>query len=235
MAARLEAAASDAGGTEGGGPGGVADAITPAARGDAAAAGAATNNGVPPPASVATCWPASAFFRWEDGAGPRDAWDALPFPPGGPGVFGRLLATATRVSLFHGRRCGFAPAPALSAVLNLSGVLQLIPLKGDDDVEKVVRLAGQLSPGTAAVLTFAVREEGASAAAASAAAAAAAPTHISVGTLPPRPAPAAAAALGDAFPVDAWTAILNVMASSRCVVYVFPGAIPPSLSHPPTL
>ena len=98
----------------------------------------------------------------------------------------------------------------------MSGVLQLIPLKGADDVEKVVRLAGQLSPGTAAVLTFTVREEVASSDDDSAAAAAPhSLRHNDGATRPPRPDPTAAAALGNAFPVDAWTCVLNAVASGR--------------------
>ena len=82
------------GGEEGGDPGGAETAA------EGIADGVSTNNIAPPPSSTSPLWPASAFFRREDGAGPSDAWDARPFPPGGAGVFGRLLATAVRTSLF---------------------------------------------------------------------------------------------------------------------------------------
>ena len=193
--------------------------------GTAHAGGAADAAGAPPPASgsAAPRWPAGSFFRWEEGAGPRDVWDALPFPPGGPGVFGRLLAAAAGSSLFRGRGEGDGPSLALSAVLSVGGFALPAPLRDDEDVEKAVQL-WRRSPGTAGVIVITLQEGGASAASIPRSGGAAGSREPSLGaSRQPRTAPAVTAALGNAFPVDAWACVLNAVACGRCgAVWVLP-------------
>ena len=152
----------------------------------AAAVEGAVNSNAMPSSGAAPRWPASAFFRWEDDAGPRDAWDALPFPPGGPGVLGRLRAAVAGSKLFRYERS--APAPALSAELNLGSVSRLLPLKEDRDVEKVIQ-AWQLPPCPGGVLALAIQRGGGD---------------------------GVVAGLSNAFPIDAWACVLDAMEFCRC-------------------
>ena len=110
-------------------------------------------------------WPSTVFFRWEDGAGPRDMWDALPFPLAGPNVFGRLLNAVSGSSLIRGRGVEGGRVLSLSAALSVGPLFPPVPLKSDEDVEKAVGM-WQPPPGTAGVITIAVREEEGAAAAA---------------------------------------------------------------------
>jgi len=219
------------GGGAGDGPGGAAPPVVAGSgTGNPAAAAAGTppapeaaanNSSAPLPSGAAPRWPASAFFRWEDGAGPRDAWDALPFPPGGPGVLGRLRAAATGSKLFRDGRPGGGEDRtfSLSAELNLGGLSHLVPLKEDEDVLKAIQL-WLPPPGAGGGMAIAVcREEGG-------ASNAAAPRSVcgAAGSWPPShslrrdplPRSAPAVSLGNAFPVDAWTCVINAVASSRC-------------------
>ena len=171
-------------------------------------------------------WPSSVLFRWEEKAGPRDAWDALPFPPLGAGVCDRLRAAALRSLLFSGRGVeGRTSTLRLSAALSVGGAPQLLPLNDDGNVEKAVKLLWTLCPATASVFAVAVREEGGGPIASAAALrgdGAAGPfepplplplRHGGGGSQPPRPAPAAA--LGNALPVEMWAGVMKAVASSR--------------------
>ena len=196
---------------------------------------------VPPPLGSPR-WPASALFRWEEQAGPRDVWDVLPFPQEGPGVFGRLSESVAGSSLFRGHD-GLSPALiVLSAGLNVGGALQLLPLKNDEDVGKAVQL-WQLCPATAGVIAISVRGEGAAANAAALNGGVAGSRvqlppplllHRGGGPRWPRPAPAT---LASSLPVDFWTCVLNAITSCRCVAFaVFckggeGGSLPPSFPH----
>ena len=175
-------------------------------------ADAAAPNSVPPPL-VAPRWPARALFRWEERAGPSEAWDSLPFPPGGPGLLGRLRAAAASSELFRARRGeGVVPALTMSVKFNVLDVLQLLPLISDEGVEKVVQL-WQMAPGSAGgVIAIAVREDGGGAGGGGLPAP---PPFLRAGRglLPPRPPPA----LGNALPVEMWACIFNAIGSSRCV------------------
>ena len=209
------------------------DAESPAAAGEGAEAAF-------PPWGVPRR-PAIMLFRWEQQAGPRDVWDAFPFPQAGSGVFNRLHDAASSSRLFaHGRGGNVL---ALSAELNVGGVL---PLRDDEDVEKALRL-WQPSPGNVGVIAIVVRGASASPA-----------VHRCIGAVglgePPllapllhggggdggpraaRLAPAAAAALGNALPVELWACILNAAASSRCgadaVAFPFLALLAAALSLP---
>ena len=202
-----------AAGGEGGGSGGLTEGGPPSA-----AATAAVD--MPPPPVAPRC-PALALFRWEERAGPSDVWDSLPFPPGGPGVLGRLLSAAAGSNLFRERRgegCVFTPT--LSANINVDAALQLLPLMSDEDVEMAVQL-WQMGPGGAgSVIGIVVREEGLPVP----------PSFLRSGRglLPPRPPPA----LANALPFDVWACIFSAIASSRCVgganVFTFFCSCPPS-------
>ena len=202
------------------------EGIAPASGADAAAdgaplAGAAAASPSAPP-SVAPHWPSSVLFRWEEQAGPSNVWDAPKFPPGGPGVFGRLRAIAVSSKIFRGR----TSVPALSAALGTGASCRLLPLEDDEDVENAVRLWAH-GPGIVmgaidvVVREAAIAEEGP-----------VPPLPLllaSGGPQPPRPAPPATA-LGSALPVEMWMCVLKAVTSSRCVGH-------PTLSdfHTPSL
>ena len=114
----------------------------------------AASSAVAPP-SVTPRWPSSALFRWEEQAGPRDAWDALPFPPGGPGLLDRLRAAAAASRLLRGRDEGYFHI-SLSFEFVAGGSSRLLPLKDDEDVEKAV----QLWLGAHGAIVIVAREEG---------------------------------------------------------------------------
>ena len=139
------------------GPGGGALSVS-------AAAAANVNE----PVVSAPRWPESALFRWEERAGPRDVWDTVPFPHGGPGVFGRLRDSVIASKLLRGHGEGRA-STALSAELGGgSGASYSLPLADDDDMNKAVHLWG-MCQGVPRFLAVAVHEgegEGAAAAAA---------------------------------------------------------------------
>ena len=184
--------------------------------------------GAPHPLGDPLRWPASALFRWAERVGPRDVWDALPFPPGGPGVLARLRAAAASSKLFgHGRVEGRAPAPAisLSAELGAGGVSFLLPINDDEDVKNAVHLWS--SSNQAGFIGIVVREEGGAAAVPRSVGGWAAaelsplqpsplsPHHGGGESRPPRPVPA----LGNALPLEMWACVLNAVASSRSVAF----------------
>ena len=116
--------------------------------------GDAASTNVPP--LSAPRWPDIALFRWEEHAGPRDAWDALKFPKGGPGVLGRLRAVVLGSKL-HGRNDDRVPSLFLSAALSVGGAPQLFPMDDDEDIEKIVQLMRLMCPASAGVIAIAVR------------------------------------------------------------------------------
>ena len=162
-------------------------------------------------------WPASALFRWEEQAGPHDAWDTFPFPPGGPGVLARLRAAAAASRLLRGRGDGFKLA--LSAELNAGGASRLLPLKDDEDVDKAAQL-WRCCPGIPSVIDIVGRDSVGSATRGGGAAGSCEPPlplplrHGGGGSQPQRPAPAA---LGNALPVEMWAGVMKAVTSSRCV------------------
>ena len=169
------------------------------------------------PHSAAPRWPVSVLFRWEEQAGLRGAWDILPFPPGGPGVLGRLLAAAS-----ESRSCGRSEvelAPALSAKLIAGGASWLLPLEDDRDVEKAVQL-WQLCPGIPGVIDIVAREGGGRGARETRGPRAAGPGNpppslLNSGGGPLLPSQATVVSAFEDANVDVWMGVLSAVASSR--------------------
>ena len=173
-------------------------------------------------------WPASALIRWEERKGPRDVWTILPFPRGGSGVLYRLLDATSSSKLFRGRSRLSVTALTLSAELSVGGALQLFPLKDDEDVEQAIQLTWKLCPGTEGVVPFAVSELGA----ADEAGTGALPFSLLLGGGGPL-SPSPPATIGNTYPIDAWTCVLNAVISSRCVGFLAP-SLPPASSRTST-
>ena len=163
-----------------------------------------------------------ALFRWEERAGPSDAWDSLPFPPGGPGLLGRLRDAAASSELFRARRGEgrTPPSLALSVKLKFADVLQLLPLISDEGVEKAIQLWHMTPSSAVGVITITTREGGAAGLSGSSPPLELPPGELPVphsflragrGLLSPRPPPA----LGNALPVEMWTCMFNAIGSSR--------------------
>ena len=115
---------------------------------------------------------------------------------------------------------------SLSVSLSAGGASRTLLLKNDADVEKSVQLWG-CYPGTAGIIDIAMKEEGGAASNLGRGGGAAGSWEPPPGgSRPPRPAPAAAAALGNAFPVDAWARVFAAVVCSRCVV----GPLPPHIA-----